>query len=104
MKGTFKEILDYYGAHDLEFDAVIGDVDMPATYSFCGQLKISEYCQEKYGTLLNAPAEVKYDPTGRHTDTVIVDFDDDRLGERFTWAVAGYVSEEEYNKLFEEDE
>ena len=55
---------------------------------------------KKYGDLLNSECEVKYDSTGIYTDTVIVDYDDYEKGEQFAWALAGYVSETEYEKLF----
>ena len=64
-------------------------------------MKITDYCMSKYGDLLNSDCEVIVDPTGRYTDTVIVDYDDDTKGEQFTWAVAGYISESEYKKLFD---
>lgn len=103
MTGTFREIINYYAAHDMEFDAIIGDVECEATFSFCGVPYFSQYCEEKYGDLLNANAIVKYDNTGRYTDVVVVDYEDDRKGNRFAMAWAGYVSETEYNKLFEEE-
>lgn len=102
MIGTFKEIMEYYGVKDMEFDAVIGDVDMEYTFSFCGKPKFTAYCMEKYGDLLNSKATIKPDLTGRYTDVVIVDYPDDEIGERFSAAWAGYVSETEYDKLFEE--
>lgn len=101
MKTKFIDYIKYCIAHGLEFDAKIGNVDMPATFSFCDDMKFNDYCMEKYGDLLNSDCEVKYDPTGRYTDCVIVDYDDYKKGEQFTWAVAGYVSETEYEKLFE---
>lgn len=100
MKLKFIEYLKFCIAHDLEFDAVIGDVDMPATFCFCSDMEFTDYCMEKYGDLLNSECEVKYDTTGRNTDIVIVNYPDENKGEQFTWAVAGYISETEYKKLF----
>lgn len=100
MKVKFVDYIKFCIAHDLEFNAVIGDVDMPATFSFYNYMEITDYCMEKYGDLLNSDCEVKYDPTGRYTDVVIVNYDDYRKGEEFTWVVAGYISESEYKKLF----
>ena len=100
MKVKFIDYVKYCIAHDIEFDAIIADIDMPATFSFHDEMEITDYCLEKYGELLNSDCEVKYDSTGRYTDSVIVDYDDENIGEQFTWAVAGYVSEIEYNKLF----
>ena len=100
MKLKFIEYLKFCIAHDLEFDAVIGDVDMLATFSFCDDMKFTDYCMEKYGDLLNSECEVKYDPSGRYTDVVIVDYDDYKKGELFTAALVGYITCEEYEKLF----
>lgn len=100
MKTKFVDYIKYCIAHDLEFDAVIGGIEAPATFSFWDAMEITDYCMEKYGDLLSSECEVKFDPTGRYTDCVVVDYDDEKVGERFAYAVAGYVSETEYNKLF----
>lgn len=96
----FIEYIEKAIKEDLEFDAVIGDVDMPATFGFCDDWVITDYCMEKYGDLLESEIEVQKDPTGYYTDVVIVDYDDYKKGERFAWAVTGYVSESEWDKLF----
>lgn len=101
MKLKFIEYLKYCVAHDLEFDAVIGDCDIPCTFCFCDNTKFTDYCMEKYGDLLNSECEVKYDTTRRYTDVVIVDYDDEDKGMAFAYAVAGYISETEYEKLFD---
>lgn len=101
MKTTFKEYIEYCIRKDLEFDAVIGDVDMPCTFGFCDDMKITNYCMEKYGDLLNSSCEVTVDSTGRYTDVVIVDYDNYEKGESFSYAVAGYISETEYKRLFD---
>ena len=38
MKLRFIEYMKYCIVHDIEFDAVIGDVDMPATFCFCDDM------------------------------------------------------------------
>ena len=86
-----------------EFDAVIGDVDMPATLSFCNDWIITDYCKEKFGELLESEIEIYKDPTGRYLDVVDVQYDDDKIGAKFCWSVAGYIGETEWNKLFVED-
>ena len=101
MKTKFIDYMNYCIAHDIEFDAVIGDVIMPCTFCFCEGMRFTAYCMNKYGDLLNSECEVKYDTLGNTTDMVVVDYDDEKLGEMFTWAVAGYVSEDEYAKLFD---
>lgn len=96
----FIEYIEKTIKENLEFDAVIGDVDMPATFGFCDDWVITDYCMEKYGDLLESEIEVRKDPTGWYTDVVIVDYDNYKKGEKFAYAVAGYVSESEWNKLF----
>ena len=58
---------------ELEFDAVIGNVDMPATFCFSDDMVITDYCMEKYGDLLESEIEICKDPKGMYTDVVIVD-------------------------------
>lgn len=100
MKLKFIEYLKFCIAHDLEFNAVIGDVDMPCTFCFSDDMEFTDYCMEKYGDLLNSMCEVRFDLSGRTTDVVTVDYDDDVQGERFAWALAGYIADSEYQKLF----
>ena len=100
MKVKFIDYIKYCIAHEIAFDAVIGDVDMPATFVFSSDTKFTDYCMERYGDLLNSDCEVKYDITGRCTDVAIVDYADHYKGESFAWVVAGYISETEYEKLF----
>lgn len=87
-----------------EFDIIVGDVEMPATLGLNEDWKITDYCKQKYGDLLNSEVIEHNDPTGRYTDSVEVLYDDADIGEQFTWAVAGYISEGEWNLLFIEGE
>lgn len=100
---TFLEYIEERIKDEEEFDAVIGDVDMPATLGFCSDWTITDYCKEKFGDLLNSEIEVIEDPTGQYTTAVDVHYDNDKVGEQFCWAVAGYVAESEWNKLFSKD-
>lgn len=100
MKMKFVEYIKFCIAHDLEFDAVIGDEEMPAIFCLCDNMKITDYCMEKYGDLLNSECEVKYDPSGRNTDVVIVDYPRGSKGAQLAYAIAGYISGHEYEKLF----
>lgn len=84
-----------------EFDAIIGDVDMPATFGFCDDWVITDYCKEKYEKLLESEIIVHEDPT--YIDIVEVLYDDYEIGEKFAYAVAGYIGETEWNKLFMEE-
>ena len=100
---TFLEYIEERIKDGEEFDAVIGDVDMPATLGFCDDWKITDYCKSKYGELLNSEIVVHEDPTGNYTTSVEVLYNNEEIGEQFCWAVAGYVAESEWNKLFMED-
>lgn len=102
---TFLEYIEQEGIkNEKEFDAVIGDIDMPATFCFSSDWKITEYCKQKYNGLLNSEITVHEDPTGYCTTCVEVAFDDEETGESFCYAVAGYISEGEWEKLFIEGE
>lgn len=101
MRTKFVDYIKHCITNDLEFDAIIGDVEMEATFSFSDEMKITDYCMEKYGDLLNSDCEVTTDPSGRYTDVVEVFYDNYKKGEKFTWAVAGYITEDEYKKLFD---
>lgn len=100
----FIEYIEEAIKNEGEFDAVIGDVDMPATFCFCDDWKITDYCKEKFGDLLNSEIVVHEDTTGRYTTSVEVLYDDEKVGEKFCWAVAGYIAEDEWNKLFIEED
>lgn len=100
----FIEYIEERIKDEKEFDAVIGDVDMPATFCFSDDWKITDYCKQKYSDLLNSEIEIYNDPTGYCTDAVEVLYDNEEIGEQFCWAVAGYVSEGEWEKLFMEGE
>lgn len=97
---TFKEILLYCDKHEIEFDAIIGDVDMDATYCFSGNLVITEYCEKEFGELLNSKCNITVYDEGCYTPCVEVLYDDDEVGNNFTMALAGFISDTTYRKLF----
>ena len=97
---TFLEYIIINKADEIEFDTVIGGVDMPATICLDDELVITDYCMEKYGNMLNSEIIVHKDCTGLYTDTIEVGYDDYKVGEEFCYAMAGYVSDNEWNKLF----
>ena len=99
---TFLKYIEEIIKDEGEFDAVIGDVDMPATFCFNSDWKITDYCKQKYGDLLNSEIIVHKDPTGYYTTSVEVLYDNEEIGEQFCWAVAGYISEGEWEMLFME--
>lgn len=83
-----------------EFDAIIGGVDMPATFGFCDDWAITDYCKEKYGELLESEIELHKDSTGNHTEVVDVFYNNYKVGEQFCWSVAGYIDDNEWERLF----
>lgn len=96
----FIEYIEARIADEAEFDAIIGDVDMPATFCFDSRWKITDYCKSKYADLLNSEIEEHIDPTGYCTPAVEVMYDNEKIGEQFCWAVAGYICEGEWERLF----
>ena len=82
---------------DIEFDAIIGDVEMPYTFCFTSDMKFTKYCKEKYKELLESEIRIE---NNDYFNVIEVLYDDEVVGERFAAALAGYVSEKEYEKLF----
>ena len=96
---TFREYLQENA--EAEFDMIIGDVEMPATVVWNEDMQITEYFEEKYSQMLNSTIEIHEDPKGKYT-TCIELLDEtisSKKGEEFVWALAGYCSTEEYDKL-----
>ena len=83
---------------DIEFDAIIGDVEMSHTFCFTSDMKFTKYCKEKYKDLL--VSEIRIIKNNGYFDVVEVLYDNEVVGEKFAAALAGYVSEKEYEKLF----
>lgn len=99
---TFLEYIEERIKDEKEFDAVIGDVDMPATFCFNDDWTITDYCKEKFNDLLNSEIIEHKDPTGYCTTSVEVLYNNHDIGKQFCWAVAGYICEGEWNRLFME--
>ncbi len=97
---TFEEYLLKMGAEDKEFEAVIDNSDMPATFCPPGDIYYSAYCHEKYGTLLAAKVAVISPETGTANEVVEVDYGNYNKAKDFCMALAGYVSISEDSKLF----
>lgn len=83
---------------DIEFDAIIGDVEMSYTFCFTDDIKFTKYCREKYKELLES--EIRIIKNNGYYDVIEVLYDDEVVGERFAAALAGYVNEREYERLF----
>lgn len=97
---TFEEYLLKMGADDKEFEAVIDNSDMPATFCPPGDIYYSGYCHKKYGTLLAAKVVVISPETKTANEVVEVDYGNYNKAKDFCMALAGYVSVSEDSKLF----
>ena len=91
---TFLELLQ--SGAEMDCDLIIGDCDMPATFVWYGDMIITEYGIQKFKPIMDA--EFRRIPNGN----IEIFCDDWRMGERFTLAAAGYISETEYDMIFKE--
>lgn len=93
---SFLELLN--SDEDLDIDVIVGSVEMPATFVWDEDTRITEYGISKYMLLMQSSYKVYND------SCLELDCEDYRLGEEFFLAAAGYISESEYNKLFYTEE
>lgn len=92
---TFAEyIVNHAIPNELEFDCVIGDVDMPCTLCWSTDCQLLPALAEDYGDLLDSPIKIL------NHGVIEVLYDDYKKGESFCWAQAGYISEEKYFAYF----
>lgn len=92
---TFLEFInEHLIKNQEEYDAIIGNVDMPATLGMCSTWVITDYCKEQYGDLLNSNCKII------SGSLVEVFFDNYKKGEKFCVSMAGYIGEKEFDKLF----
>ncbi len=89
---NFFDLLE--SGRELDCNLMVGNVDMPATFVWNEDSKISEYGIEKYRTLMDAPIRFL------HNGTLELLCDDWKMGEEFCIAAAGYIGESEYQKIF----
>lgn len=92
---TFLELLR--SGEEFDCDLVIGGAEMPASFVWSEDDEITAYGTEKYRSILEAPFE-RLD-----NGNIEVLCDDWRLGEEFCLAVAGYIGDAEYRRIFGED-
>ena len=92
---TFLELLE--SGQELDCDLVIGDADMPASFVWNADSRISRYGIEKYRPLMDAPVR------RLHNGNIELLCDDWQMGESFCMAAAGYIGEAEYQRIFETD-
>ncbi|MDD3231448.1 MAG: hypothetical protein PHE09_19885 [Oscillospiraceae bacterium] len=83
---------------EIDCDLIIGGADMPASFVWYEDCKITDYGIEKYKPIM----EAEY--TRLESGNIEIHCDDDRLGENFCMAAAGYIGETEYEKTFGSDE
>jgi hypothetical protein len=91
-----RRFFDYLrsGVH-LDCDLIIGDVDMPASFVWDENCRITEAGYQKFKSIMDADYEVL------ENGNIEIFCDDDQLGEKFVYAAAGYVSESNYHDWFE---
>lgn len=82
---------------EIDCDLIIGNADMPASFVWDEDCKITEYGIEKFKEIMDA------DYTELPNGNIEIHCDNDALGEIFCLAAAGYIGETEFSKMFEED-
>ena len=87
---SFGEYLN--NAEWIDTEIVIGGCDMPSSFVWDGDNKFTEYGKELYKQILQAKFTIT-------EDYIEVFCDDEKLGEDFVLTVAGYTSENRYNKI-----
>lgn len=88
--------LKYLKTHpDMDCDLIIGDCDMPATFVWGDSLAITQEGYEQFKPIMEAPYKVL------SNGNIEIFCKNYKIGEKFTMAAAGYVSESLYNKWFE---
>lgn len=93
MKG--KTFLDFLREKkELECELIIGNSDMPATLSWDAASNITEYGEEYYAPILDAPYKVL------GNGNIEIFCDNYKLGEHFVMALSGYIGTKEWEQLF----
>lgn len=82
---------------EIDCDLIIGGADMPASFVWDEDCKITDYGIEKYKAIMDA----EYTKLGN--GNIKIHCDDDELGESFCLAAAGYIGEKEYVRIFGEE-
>lgn len=83
---------------DLDCDLIIGNVDMPATFIWNEDSKITEYGVERFKPIM----EARY--TKLPNGNIEIHCDNDKLGEDFCLAAAGYIGTREHTRIFGDEE
>jgi len=93
---TFHDLL--IKGPNLDCELIITGCEMPASFVWNSEQYIREYGVEKYRAILEAPFTIL------SNGNIEIECDDERLGEAFVLAAAGYISSSEYDKIFGEVE
>lgn len=93
---TFLDLLR--SGTELNCDLIIGDCDMPASFVWYEGCNITAYGIEKFEELMESEF------TELENGNIEIHCDDERLGEQFCIAAAGYISENEYNRIFGQED
>lgn len=90
------KFIEYLRQHDeFECELIIDNSDMPATFVWdSSYVDFTKDGLEKYDKILNAEIEII------NNDCIEIMCDDYELGRHFVLAMAGYISEKEYHRLF----
>lgn len=83
---------------EINCDLIIGGTDMPASFVWYEDCKITDYGIEKYKAIMEA------DYTRLQNGNIEIHCDNYELGESFCLAAAGYIGEAEFDKIFGEEE
>lgn len=79
---------------DIDLELIVGGAEMPASFVWDEACRLTEYGKELFHDLLASQYQVL--PNGN----IEIFCDNYRLGEAFCLAAAGYISQEEYDKIF----
>ena len=79
---------------ELECELIIDNSDMPATFYWDKESRITSYGAEYFAPIMEAPYEVL------ENGNMEIFCDDYELGKEFVMAVAGYIGQSEYDKMF----
>lgn len=96
--GRMDKFLDLLrSGEEMDCELIIGGADMPASFVWGADCKITDYGIEKYKAIMEA--EFSKLPNGN----IVIHCDDDKLGENFCLAAAGYIGSSEYDRIFASD-
>jgi len=88
----------------IEFDCIIDDVDMPCTVVLSDDLTISQKCFEEFRPIFLAKCKENIDG-----DDIVLELETENgelynKGEKFIWAISGYVGVSIYDSYFKTGE